>query len=574
MVVELVLERVARAAGAGALRAAALDHEVGDHAVEGEPVVEPVAGELAEVLDRLRRVVVEELDRDRAGIGVKRGLRTSPATLVIARASYPAAEDALPVVRQPQPSRGSLLRLVRDAPRGARAARRRRRPRRPGDAPGDDRGSLLESRPPSAAAGASASTGRATREAGDREVAVAVFETEGIEETVLARARREAQAMGKLGEHPHVVRVLDSGEEDGVPFIVSEYVGGGDLAGALEDCEGRRLEIERAIAIAIDVCRALEHAHSRGIVHRDLKPANVWLGDDGAARLGDFGLATTDRRLASAVEGMLVGTVAYLPPEQALGRHLGRALGPLLARRDALRAAHRRAAVPGRGRGRDHRPAPERASRSPPSRHRPEIPPALDRLVLELLAKSPDDRPAERGRGAARARGRAEQPAADESPDGAENPLEGSPGASSSVATRELDQMRDVLEDALGGEGRLLLVCGDPGIGKTRTAEQLATYAGVRGAACTGVAATRPRARRRTGRGRRRSAPTSATPTRSACAGSSAAGRRTSPRSCPSSPSGSATSASRRRWSPSRRGSGSSTRSPASSAAPRVRGRW
>ena len=65
-----------------------------------------------------------------------------------------------------------------------------------------------------------------------------MFDTEGIEETVLARARREAQAMGKLGEHPHIVRVLDSGEEDRVPFIVSEYVGGGDVAGVLEDCDG------------------------------------------------------------------------------------------------------------------------------------------------------------------------------------------------------------------------------------------------------------------------------------------------------------------------------------------------
>ena len=81
-------------------------------------------------------------------------------------------------------------------------------------------------------------------EGGDRDVAVAVFDTEEIGETVLARARREAQAMGKLGEHPHIVRVLDSGEDGGVPFVVSEYVGGGDLAGVLEDCAGRRLELE------------------------------------------------------------------------------------------------------------------------------------------------------------------------------------------------------------------------------------------------------------------------------------------------------------------------------------------
>ena len=119
----------------------------------------------------------------------------------------------------------------------------------------------------------------------------------------------------------------------------------------LDDCAGRQLELERAIEIAVDVCRALEHAHARGIIHRDLKPANVWLGDDGAARLGDFGLAT-DRSSRAAVEGMLVGTVAYLPPEQALGRSsdarsdlysLGAMLYELLTGR---------AAVPGRGRGR------------------------------------------------------------------------------------------------------------------------------------------------------------------------------------------------------------------------------
>ena len=233
---------------------------------------------------------------------------------------------------------------------------------------------------------------------------MAVFDTEGIEETVLARARREAQAMGKLGEHPHIVRVLDSGEEERVPFIVSEYVGGGDLAGVLEECEGRRLEIERAIAIAIDVCRALEHAHSRGIIHRDLKPANVWLGDDGAARLGDFGLATTDRRSRAAVEGMLVGTVAYLPPEQALGRcsdarsdlySLGAMLYELLTGEPPFPGEDAVAII---GQHLNAQPVA-------PSRHRPEIPPALDRVVLRAAGEAPRRPAAERRRGPARDRG-------------------------------------------------------------------------------------------------------------------------------------------------------------------------
>src|SRR5262249_12737907 len=137
---------------------------------------------------------------------------------------------------------------------------------------------------------------------------------EGVEETILARARREAQAMERLGAHPHIVRVYDSGEEEGRPFIVSEYMPGGDVEGMLDASDGRRLDPEWAVAVGVDVCRALEHAHGRGIVHRDLKPANVWLAEDGTARLGDFGLAATGRRSRDAVEGMLVGTVAYLPP--------------------------------------------------------------------------------------------------------------------------------------------------------------------------------------------------------------------------------------------------------------------
>src|SRR5262249_21064594 len=129
----------------------------------------------------------------------------------------------------------------------------------------------------------------------DSEVALALFDTEGVAAGIEARARREAEAMRKLGDNPYVVTVLDTGEDDGNPFIGSRYMPGGDVEGLLA-AAGGRLEIPRAIEIATDVTRALEHAHSRGIVHRDLKPANVWIDDDGHARLGDFGLATTEAR--------------------------------------------------------------------------------------------------------------------------------------------------------------------------------------------------------------------------------------------------------------------------------------
>jgi serine/threonine protein kinase len=218
-----------------------------------------------------------------------------------------------------------------------------------------------------------------------REVAVAIFDTEGASASIGARARREAQAMGKLAGHPHVVDVYDTGEQDGNPYIVSEYMAGGDVEGLLDAESNRRLEVARAIEIAADVSRALEHAHGRGIVHRDIKPANVWLAEDGAARLGDFGLATTEGRSRVNDAGALVGTVAYLPPEQALGQSSGPrsdlySLGALLyemltgqppfAGDDAVAIISQHI----------------NSEPLPPSRQNPQVSRALDSIVLDLLA--------------------------------------------------------------------------------------------------------------------------------------------------------------------------------------------
>src|SRR5215211_6026140 len=304
-----------------------------------------------------------------------------------------------------------------------------------------------------------------------RDVALAVFETEGVEETVLARSRREAQAMRQLGDHPHLVTVYDAGEEDDRPYVASRYMPGGDVHSLLLAAAGRRLPVERAVEIAIDVSCALEHAHSRGIIHRDLKPANVWLAEDGTARLGDFGLAATDQRSRAAVEGMLVGTVAYLPPEQALGRapdprsdlySLGAMLYEMLTGQPPFPGDDAVAIIS------QHL----NAAPVPPSRHVPEVPARLDRLVLRLLAKAPEERP---GSGAA-VRDELERVAAgspeeldEESADGRDNPLDQLAGGVFVGRERELDDLREGLEEALGGRARLLLLVGEPGIGKTRT---------------------------------------------------------------------------------------------------------
>ncbi len=313
----------------------------------------------------------------------------------------------------------------------------------------------------------------------DQDVAVALFDTEGLGEAALARARREMQAMEKLGDHPHLVTVHDTGESDGRPYIASRYMPGGDVQRLLASSPEGRLEVERAIAIGIDVCRALEHAHACAIVHRDIKPANVWLAEDGGARLGDFSLAET---AAQGSTGALVGTVAYLPPERALGRPSGPSsdlysLGALLYEMVGGQPPFTGGdAVSIIGRHLNADPVA-------PSRNNPAVPPALDELILRLLAKSPADRPdtaAAVRHGLEAIRDAPAQPP--EPPTGEENPLEGLAGRVFVGREAELEQLRGAADETLAGRGRLVLIAGEPGIGKTRTAEELATYTQVRGA--------------------------------------------------------------------------------------------
>ena len=151
----------------------------------------------------------------------------------------------------------------------------------------------------------------------DRPVAVKLLRREVIEDPDIAmRFRREALAATVL-RHPNIVACLETGTDDGQPFLVMELIEGEDLAARLR--RGGRLAPAEAARIGLDVARALGVAHVRGIVHRDVKPGNILLARDGRAMVTDFGIARLAADAEGAVPGTTLGSVHYFSPEQATG---------------------------------------------------------------------------------------------------------------------------------------------------------------------------------------------------------------------------------------------------------------
>ena len=315
----------------------------------------------------------------------------------------------------------------------------------------------------------------------DREVAFALIKTEGLDETSRTRIQREAQAMGRLGSHPHIVTVFDLGDEGDQPFMVTELMGGGDVEGLIEDAPDHLIPLEQTVKIAKETCRGLEFAHSRGIVHRDIKPGNVWITADGVAKIGDFGLAVSLDRSRLTQEGMMVGTVSYMPPEQAMGGEvtprsdlysLGAMLYEMVTGRPPFLGDDSVAIIG------QHINTPPVA----PTWHNGQCPRPLEALIMRLLAKDPSERPESAtdvlsALDAVDLAEGVEQPA--DSVDAAHS-LDSLAGGVFVGRQREMGELKAALEDTLSGRGRLVTLVGEPGIGKTRTALELATYAGLR----------------------------------------------------------------------------------------------
>jgi beta-lactam-binding protein with PASTA domain/tRNA A-37 threonylcarbamoyl transferase component Bud32 len=155
-----------------------------------------------------------------------------------------------------------------------------------------------------------------------RDVAVKVLRADlARDPTFQGRFRREAQSAASLNA-PCIVSVYDTGEDNGVPYIVMEYVDGRTLRDVLRT-EGRLLP-QRALEVVADICAALDVAHGAGIVHRDIKPANVMLTARGEVKVMDFGIAraVADTSSTMTQTAAVIGTAAYLSPEQARGEHV------------------------------------------------------------------------------------------------------------------------------------------------------------------------------------------------------------------------------------------------------------
>jgi beta-lactam-binding protein with PASTA domain/tRNA A-37 threonylcarbamoyl transferase component Bud32 len=229
----------------------------------------------------------------------------------------------------------------------------------------------------------------------DRVVAVKTLREDlARDQTFQARFRREAQSAASLN-HPSIVAVYDTGEDNAgpthVPFIVMEYVDGRTIRDLLRD--DRRLLPERALEITDGVLRALDYSHRAGIVHRDIKPGNVMLNRQGEIKVMDFGIARalSDAQATMTQTAQVIGTAQYLSPEQARGERVdarsdlysvGCLLYELLTGRppftgdSPVSIAYQHV----------------RENPIPPTRVDPELPPWADAIVLRAMEKDAADR--------------------------------------------------------------------------------------------------------------------------------------------------------------------------------------
>ncbi len=312
----------------------------------------------------------------------------------------------------------------------------------------------------------------------ERPVAIKFVSAAGLGTEGRARLLQEARAAAKLS-HPNIVAVYDvgqaelAGEGPKTSFIVMELIEGQTLR------EYQPPDLDRTIDIAMAICEALAAAHNQGIIHRDLKPENVAVTANDSVKLMDFGLARISGKSRLTQQGTFMGTASYMAPEIILGQEasarsdlyaLGVMLYEMSAARPPFEAGNLTAVIS------QHLHAPV----VPPSAYNEQIPAALDQLIIQLLKKGPEERPE----------------SAEAVRISLKNLAESAPNLPTPASKTQLNRLvrgrmvgrEEELAEALAlwekstaGDGQLLLISGDPGIGKTRLVKELNAYAEISG---------------------------------------------------------------------------------------------
>jgi predicted ATPase len=336
----------------------------------------------------------------------------------------------------------------------------------------------------------------------DRQVAIKVILAHlAADEGFVARFRREAKTIASL-RHPHIVQLFDFDVLHGQPFMVMEYLAGETLKVRLSALRtrGGRMPLNESVRLLAALAGALDYAHAQGAVHRDIKPANILFTGQGEPVLSDFGIAKLmDQTVQLSMAGGILGTPAYMSPEQARGQPVDErsdlySLGVM-----AYELATGR--LPFQGDSPSALLVQRLLEKPPPPRtFNPNLPAAVEQVILQALAKEPGERFASAGAFAQALRTALHGPAsADVSPEDVtvvEPPPAAPPAAGSSPTAparslpvppgrkgqpvervtvaagfvareQELAQLAAWLERALAGQGQVCFVTGEAGAGKT-----------------------------------------------------------------------------------------------------------
>jgi len=320
----------------------------------------------------------------------------------------------------------------------------------------------------------------------NRVVAIKMLKSAAADEESYSRFIREAQAVAKLN-HPNIVSIHDVGREEGKQFFVLEYVDGMSLRDLAATYPEGKCDLETVLRIGIDVCSALQYAHSQGVLHRDIKPENILITQEGTAKLMDFGLAKMLGQPRITQDGIIVGTVAYVAPEVALGKEAdGRSdlysLGAVLYEtvtgkppflgEDPVKVIF--------GHVHDYPVSPSRLN--------PKLPQALADIIMKLLEKGPERRYQTAADLLGVLRGVGEESLREALVPSHRpslvvpipRPL-GAREVQLIDRVEEMDLLRKAVDKAVHGEGGVVFLYGEPGIGKTRLARELGAYARLRG---------------------------------------------------------------------------------------------